>query len=260
MQEQEWVMRNVIPQVTGLTVNGIYHRYTIEKDPNKESTVRICNENPNNTGTCTYERVDVWGKGKGSTKIGYDAFGGLGSTLGNGSITATGGDAELSDTLIWYDFVYDTCDDPINDPRCPNYESALLKYLQDNGLLDDPEVNDPFKEEYIQNQLAQQAEVEEVEEAEEVEEEEKEEETLQEQLAVGGATDKIASVSQQNAMMLALSQTPKLNSYYAQQIQGGEYKETIVLPDSEIVDNKRALRSLASDAKHKEMVRSQYDK
>ena len=223
-------MRNVIPQVTGLTVNGIYHRYTIEKDPDKESTVRICNENPNNTGTCTYERVDVWGEGEGSTKIGYDAFGGLGSTLGNGSITATGGDAELSDTLIWYDFVYDTCDDPINDP------------------------------EYIQNQLAQQAEVEEVEEAEEVEEEEKEEETLQEQLAVGGATDKIASVSQQNAMMLALSQTPKLNSYYAQQIQGGEYKETIVLPDSEIVDNKRALRSLASDAKHKEMVRSQYDK
>jgi hypothetical protein len=130
----------------------------------------------------------------------------------------------------------------------------------DNGLLDDPDVKDPYLDEYVQLQLDRKAEQEEADGNKEeiAEEEEKEEETLQEQLAVGGATEKIANAAEQNAIMLALSQVPKLNSYYAQDIQGGEYKDSIVLKDNEIVDNKRALRSLASDTKHREIVRSQY--
>ena len=255
--ELEWAMTNVIPQALGLNVNGVYHRYTIEKDPTTDSVVRICNENPNGNG-CTYLLVDDWSQQPGSTKIGYDPVSILGESLGKGSITVTG-DGTITDSIIHYDYVYNTCDDPINDPRCPNYESALLAFLIENGLLDDPDVKDPYLDEYVQLQLDKQAEQEEDNaNEEEVVEEEKEEETLQEQLAVGGATEKIASIAEQNAMMIALSQAPKLNSYYAQDIQGGEYKDTITLKDNEIVDNKRALRSFSNDTKHREIVRSQY--
>tara|TARA_Y100000389_G_scaffold82486_1_gene79100 strand:+ start:3665 stop:4423 length:759 start_codon:yes stop_codon:yes gene_type:complete len=251
-------MTNVIPQALGLKVNGIYHRYTIEKDPNSDATVRICNENTSGNG-CSYLHIDNWNQQPGSTKIGYDPVSIAGELLGNGSITVNG-DGTITESIIHYDYTYNTCDDPLTDPRCPNYESALLQYLLDNGLLDDPDVKDPYLDEYVQMQLDRKAEQEEADGNKEeiAEEEEKEEETLQEQLAVGGATEKIANAAQQNAMMLALSQAPKLNSYYAQDLQGGEYKENITLKDNEIVDNKRALRNLASDTKHREIVRSQY--
>ena len=256
--ELNWAMTNVIPQALGLKVNGIYHRYTIEKDPNSDATVRICNENPNGNG-CSYLHIDNWNQQPGSTKIGYDPVSIAGELLGNGSITVNG-DGTITESIIHYDYVYDTCSDPLTDPRCPNYESALLQYLLDNGLLDDPDVKDPYLDEYVQMQLDRKAEQEEADSNKEevAEEEEKEKETLQEQLAVGGATEKIANTAEQNAIMLALSQVPKLNPYYAQDIQGGEYKDTITLKDNKIVDNKKALRSLASDTKHREIVRSQY--
>jgi len=251
-------MTNVIPQALGLNVNGVYHRYTIEKDPTTDSVVKICNENPNGNG-CTYLLVDDWSQEPGSTKIGYDPVSILGELLGKGSITVTG-DGTITESIIHYDYVYDTCDDPLNDPRCPNYESALLQYLMDNGLLDDPDVTDPYLNEYVQMQLDRKTEQEEEDGNKEeiAEEEETEEETLQEQLAVGGATEKIANAAEQAAIMLALSQATNLGAYYAQDIQGGEYKENIILKDNEIVDNKKALRSLASDRKHREIVRSQY--
>ena len=256
--ELNWAMTNVIPQALGLKVNGIYHRYTIEKDPTTDSIVRICNENPNGSG-CTYLHVDDWSQEPGNTKIGYDPVSILGELLGRGSITVEG-DGTITESIIHYDYTYDTCDEPLSDSRCPNYESTLLQYLLDNGLLNDPDVKDPYLDEYVRMQLDQKADLEEADgnKEEVAEEEEKEKETLQEQLAVGGATDKIANIAEQNAIMLALSQVPKLNSYYAQDIQGGEYKENITLKDNVIVDNKRALRNLASDTKHREIVRSQY--
>ena len=256
--ELNWAMTNVIPQALGLKVNGIYHRYTIEKDPTTDSIVRICNENPNGSG-CTYLHVDDWSQEPGNTKIGYDPVSILGELLGRGSITVEG-DGTITESIIHYDYTYDTCDEPLSDSRCPNYKSALLQYLLDNGLLNNPDVKDPYLDEYVRMQLDQKADLEEADgnKEEVAEEEEKEKETLQEQLAVGGATDKIANIAEQNAIMLALSQVPKLNSYYAQDIQGGEYKENITLKDNVIVDNKRALRNLASDTKHREIVRSQY--
>ena len=251
-------MTNILPQALGLKVNGIYHRYTIEKDPTTDSLVKICNENPNGNG-CTYLHVDDWSQQPGSTKIQYDPVSILGETLGKGSITVEG-DGTITDSIIHYDYVYDTCDEPINDPRCPGYESALLAFLLDNGLLNDPDVENPYLDEYVQLQLNKKAEQEEDDGNKEeiVEEKEEEKETLQEQLAVGGATEKIANIAEQNEMMVALSQAPKLNSYYSQDIKGGEYKDTITLKDNEIVDNKRALRSLSSDTRHREIVRSQY--
>jgi hypothetical protein len=256
----QWVMSNVIPDALGLKVNGVYHKYTITKNPGDAATVTICNKNINAAG-CAYEHKDVWDGLPGTTKIYYDPVALLGASLGDGSMTLEG-TATLSNPSVHYDYVYDTCADPITDPRCPGYENALLKYLQDNGLLDSPDFNDPYYNEYIQDALAEEAKLEEERLAQEEAEaeEEKEEETLQEMLSVqAGAMEKIISSAEQNQMLVALSNTPALTQYYALELDGGELKETLVIPQNEIVDNKRALRSLQSDVNHRKMVRNQYE-
>ena len=257
----EWVMSNVIPDALGLKVNGIYHKYTITKDTEANATVTICNKNINAEG-CAYLHTDNWNGLPSTTKIFYDPVALLGATLGDGSMKVTG-DATLSDPIVYYDWFYDTCADPITDPRCPGYDAALLKYLTDNGLFDDPDFEDPYYNEFVKAQREAKAELdkEEAQKKEEIEEEEKDEETLEEMLSVeGGRMDKIVSAAQQSIMLAALSNTPALDSYYALELNGGEYKERLVLPDNEIVDNKKALRSLQTDTKMREMVRSQYDK
>ena len=253
-------MSQVIPDALGLKVNGIYHRYTITKNPGDAATVTICNKNISAAG-CAYEHTDVWDGLPGTTKIYYDPVAILGASLGDGSMTLEG-QAALSNPSVHYDYVYDTCADPINDPRCPGYHDALLKYLQDNGLLDSPDFNDPYYNEYIQDALAEEAVLEEERLAqEEVEaEEEKEEETLEEMLSVeAGNMEKIISAVEQNQMLVALSNTPALTPYYALELDGGELKETLVIPQNEIVDNKRALRSLQTDTVHRKMVRNQFE-
>jgi hypothetical protein len=254
-------MSNVIPDALGLKVNGIYHKYTITKDTEANATVTICNKNINAEG-CAYLHTDNWNGLPSTTKIFYDPVALLGATLGDGSMKVTG-DATISDPIVYYDWFYDTCADPITDPRCPGYDAALLKYLNDNGLFDDPDFEDPYYNEFVKAQREAQAKVEKEEQQlkEEIEEEEKDEETLEEMLSVeGGRMDKIVSAAQQSIMLAALSNTPALDSYYALELNGGEYKERLVLPDNEIVDNKKALRSLQTDTKMREMVRSQYDK
>lgn len=256
----QWVMSQIIPDALGLKVNGIYHKYTITKEVGSDAQVTICNANINIAG-CAYEHKDVWDGLPGGTKIYYDPVNIVGATLGDGSMTLSG-QGELSDPLVYYDYVYDTCADPITDPRCPGYESALLKYLQDSGLLDTPNFDDPFYNEYIQDQLEQEAKIEEEQrqEEEKAEEEAQDEETLEQMLSVeAGNMEKIISSSEQNLMLVALSNTPALNQYYALELDGGELKETLVIPQNEIVDNKRALRSLQTDTVHRKMVRNQYE-
>jgi len=56
-----------------------------------------------------------------------------------------------------------------------------------------------------------------------------------------------------------LAQNQKIENYYTVTIQGGEYVDAVILEDTIIQDNRRAMKSLASDAKHNTMVRSQYE-
>ena len=222
----EWVMSNVIPNALGLKINGVYHKYTITKDAASNATVTICNKNIDTDG-CAYMHTDNWDGLPSSTKI-----------------------------------YYDTCSDPISDPGCPGYEATLLKYITDNNLFEDPDVNDPYYNDFVQAQIKAKAELDKEEETTEeiVIEKSKEEETLEEMLTVGGDMRVLVDPIVQTAAMTVLSNAPALEPYYALEIDGGEYRETLVLPDNELVDNTRALRSLQTDANHRKMVRAQYDK
>ena len=256
-----WNMDSVLPPGAGLTVNGILHRYTIEKDPAGNATVYIRNENALGEGY-VYNHEDVWDGYPGSTISGYEPLLPIPrEAMGQGEIGVVG-EGTLSDVNIVYNYVYDTCYNPITDPSCPGYFDALYKYLLDNGLLNGNEIEDPYYNEWVQAQLDREYSLgEEVKSEKETKEEEDPEGELdiEAALSISGAAEEIADVAQQEAMLKALAALPKLDSYYEVVIQGGTYEETVKLQDSEIPDNTRALRNLASDQTHKDMVRLQYD-
>jgi hypothetical protein len=71
--------------------------------------------------------------------------------------------------------------------------------------------------------------------------------------------DKVADVVIQKQIMVELANGTLLDTYSGMDIAGGVYEETIVLQDSQIRDNRKALRNLAQQQTHRDMVRSQYE-
>ena len=253
-----WVMNNILPSQTGLTVEGIFHRYTLTKDPTKNSTVSITNKKIG-SNEYIYNYRDDWSKIPGGTKVSYDAVPSLlGNLFGDGEIKVTG-DGSLSDVTILYHYKFDPCHTPLNDPSCPDFKNALYQYLLDNNLLNSPNVEDPFYNQWVQIQLEEQAEAEKQEALKEQEEEESEEMTVEEILSVAGVIEKIADPVQQLGMMQQLAAVGKLELYYNTDIDGGVYKDSLKIDGGEINDNVRAWRSLGQDSVHRSMVRSQYD-
>jgi len=60
---------------------------------------------------------------------------------------------------------------------------------------------------------------------------------------------------------MAINLETNINMYYNARINGGAYKDTTMLVDSEIPDNKKALRNnLAQQLLHEQMVNMQYNK
>jgi hypothetical protein len=252
-------MQNVLPPQAGLTIGGVIHRYTIEKDAQDNATVTIRNEDAINGGY-VYQLNDNWDGLPGSTKTGYEV---LPEAIpreywDNGEILVQG-NGTITDAYVAYDYVYDECYIPLTDPSCPGYYDALYQYLLDNGLLNGDNFDDPYYNEWVQAQLDKETELEEEPKEETVEEEnEQEEKSIEDKLAVAGAAEKIADAAQQQSMLEALANLPKFEPYYGVTIEGGVYEETIRLQDKELPDNRKALRNLASDKLHRSMVRSQY--
>lgn len=255
-----WTMNNLLPAQSGLTVEGVFHRYTLTKDATKDATVAITNKKVG-SDEYIYEYVDNWNKIPGGTKVAYDAVPStLGNLFGDGEIKVNG-DGSLSDVTILYHYKFDPCAVPLSDPSCPGFDDAMLKYLLDNNLIDsEPDVNDPYYSEWVQFQLDQKAEQEEeLELAEEEPEEEPEEEiSIEDMLSVATAAEQIANPEQQLAMMQQLTAAGTLDAYSKMTIDGGVYEETIVLDGGEIKDNYRAFRNLSQDKLHDKIVRSQF--
>jgi len=257
-----WDMTKVLPPEAGLQVQGVFHKYTITKESNSNATVSITNKNLKGAGNI-YERHDNWNQLPSNTKIGFDLVRpSLGTSWGEGNVGVTG-DATLSDVTIAYNYKFDPCFIPLADPSCPNFKDALYKYLLDNGLLDnEPAIDDPYYNEWVQYQLDIKAEEKEKEDlaAKEKEEEIEEEQSIEKALSIAGAAEKIADPMKQLAMMQQMVSAGTLDLYYSATIQGGTYKDTVQLTDNVITDNYNALRNLAQDSLHRTIVRSQYDK
>ena len=261
-------MTNLLPDFTQpyltVEINGLTYQYTMVKEQGDDAVVTMSNDDLANPGQKIFENEDDWSQLHGGTIRKFFRFGYTNANRwGEGSLEIEG-EGSIEDPYVIYNYkmvVDETMQkcylSALADPMCPGYEDALSDYIAN---LEAPEVDDPFYDEWVQANLAEEAEKPKEEEEIEVEEEEEREESLEEQLGAEQTLEAMVDTSEQASILAELAQVPKLNQYYATSLPGGVYKETVKLPTTDYPDNRRALRNLASDANHRTMVRSQYER
>ena len=258
-----WSPVDVLPDFSSpnvsLQVNGVTYYYVMSKDPAADATVYVRNEDAINGGY-VFEEVDDWSGLPGNSILKNFRFDGIpGEQWGNGSITVDG-DGTVSDASVIYLYRMDVdetniiCTNPLADPNCPGFLDAVYKYVSTIEYVD-PE--DEFYEYWLEMQEGRQIENEN-EKVEIVEDEEEDlEKSMQTDPDVGGFIDGFI----QQGLLQQLANDPLIQPYY--EVDYPEvlvYEDTLQFEDTSLPDNNRALRQLASDAKHYSMVRSQYDR
>lgn len=253
-------MQNVLPPQAGLSVNGMFYRYTMTKDPNSDSVVYIRNKRIGGPGY-VIEETDDWSGLPGTTIVKLVGLPDIPrDDIGDGSIDVEG-DGTISDPSVIYSYKYDECYVVLSNPECPGYLEALLAWLKENGYLDEPLTpDDPYYDEWVQATLNQEGEEQEEEEDDRTNEDLDEEEERERIIALTGEID-ISQLGGENQefQLIQLNNSTNINTYYTQTISGGVYNDTVVLNDATLPDNRSAMRNLASDETHRSMVRSQYD-
>lgn len=255
------VLPDASPPWVTVQINGLTYRYTMNKDPNADAQVHVRNEDPVNGGY-VFEETDNWNQLPGTTIQKYFRLPYTDSSRwGTGEIVVEG-DGQVTDPIVTYNYKMDIDDQlmkcaatPLADPSCPGFRDALLAYLKSNEISPD----DPFYDEWVQANLSVNDETDEPEDVKEAELPEEKLSNFEKELGGENTIDDLVNKTQER-IFAALADIPKIESYYIIDIPGGEYKDTLTLKDTIIPDNPRAMRNLASDANHKKMVRSQYDR
>jgi hypothetical protein len=210
------------------------------------------------------------------------------SYWGDGSIEVDG-PGSVSDARVVYTYRVDPCFDPQFDPNCPGYKVPIPDIpVIDSSLyeIDLTTIYDATKDENAEQDEAckegdtdakckvnEDEEKEEKEEEDEETKEEKEErlkrEMKEKALAAKDKAESIAFFAQNNAMfaqaiaqnvaLQSMQAATNINTYYGATIPGGVYKESVVLVDKQLPENRRGLRNgLAQQLLHEKMVDMQY--
>lgn len=261
-----WTMGDVLPDYSAphvsLQINGLTYFYVMSKDPTEDVQVYVRNEDAVNGGYI-FEEVDDWSGLPGNSIRKFFRFTESDAVQwGDGSITIEG-NGTVSDASLIYLYKMDIgeepidCSYPLNDPSCDGYLAALYKYLE---TLEDLSVDDPYYDEWVQYQLDQKADTEE-EQSERKESESNIDDDFEKRLQVDPKVGGLIDVQLQDTILAQLASQPTIEPYYVVEYQDVlVLTDTLKLEDTLLPDNNRALRQLASDAKHYSMVRSQYDR
>lgn len=241
-------MTEILPEFTGLVVNGVNYQYTTVKEVSSDMVVTVANENTNGSGSI-FESVDDWSRvpGNSITKV-VPVSALLGSSFGPGSISWTG-EGDVTNASVVYRYQYDLCFDPQVDPTCPGYEAPIPE-------LPVIVVNDPLQDEFVRKELERKAELEDEEEKELKKEEEVEKERLE--ILLGGINTTLLATQALAQAQLLLAMNTRIDVYYTN-IPGGRYDESISYGDKQLTDNVNARRvSFSQQLLHEKMVKSQY--
>jgi len=251
-----WAMPNLFPEANNLSVNGVFYQYTPIKNTADDMKVHVQNEDAINGGYI-FRETDDWSGRPGGTPINkVIGVANIPQELwGDGSI-AIEGIGTVEDASVIYSYKYDnTCVTPLADPSCPGYAEALLSTI---NSIPTPVVYDALDDENVQDALNNKTEIKE-EDTEEKSEEEEEEIDLENLLSEIDTIVMSATALAQNQLMKAMTLSVNVDSYYNKKIQGGVYKETQSLVDTQLPDNNRGKRmGLAQQVLHTEMVNMQY--
>jgi hypothetical protein len=250
-----WVMTNVLPAYTGLSVNGVVYQYTTVKNPEDDMLVYVYNENAEGNGYVFRETND-WSGQPGNTirrlvPIGYVPR----DEWGRGGIDVDG-NGEVVDASVIYTYRYDdTCVvNPQANPSCPDYVEIELPEQEEYKVTAADVIQDEIDREQTFRDEDQERR-----DFERMKDKEKKKIRLQELEAMLGTlvlNDLQGPADILHQRMVALNY---LGPQYSIVISDPGYEEKIVLEDAKLPDNDKVRRNFARDQLHKQMVDSQYE-
>jgi hypothetical protein len=263
-QSLRWSMPDVLPEPPGLDIDTVIYNYTIRKQTEDQVDVYVGNENADGTGYIFREH-DEWRPGSlDGTEINkVIGVGGIHRDLwGDGSIEVQG-NGRVEDPNVIYTYRVDPCYDPQFDPNCPGYEAPVpdIPEVDLTDLYDPLENGDAELAQYDDGEVYEDEEgmSDEDKEKEKEEEEKDSKERLEKALSAADNSAMFAQALAQGQLLQSINQATNMNSYYAASIDGGTYRETVQITDTQLPDNRRGLRNnLAQQRLHQEMVNEQY--
>ena len=248
-----WGMSSVLPDIPGIDINGLLYKYTTVKDPDADMKVHIGNKNVDKDGYI-FRKTDDWSGVPGNTIVKSFSFSHVpAANWGSGAIEVEG-EGKVTDALVLYNYRIDECFDEQSNPACPGYVKpvpVIPVYDLYNALGDDAVTNaiDTKDFEYDEDGNLILSE-----------EEEEDETRIEMGLTASANALTLFKTQGQDALILAINQQTDLVMYYNASINGGVYADAPGLADTEIADNKKALRNnLAQQLLHEKMVDMQYN-
>ena len=254
-----WSMDNVLPQESGLIVNGVIYKYTAMKEQQDQMLVNIQNQNALGTGY-VFKSQDDWSGVPGNTITKAVPVENIPIQYwGNGEIEVEG-KGNVVDPTVTYTYRYDTCYDPISDPSCPGYAAAMGKFLADNLPPTEIKIFDPLEDENIVNSINRKVELDDDEKKKQQAEKEKEEGKKKIALRESQNALNAAVTVSQEAILDIMNNATDINSYYSIALNGGAYADATAYMSAKVPENKQALRNgFAQQLLHKKLIESQYD-
>lgn len=247
-------MQNVIPQYTGLAVNGVVYQYTTVKDPNDPMLVSVQNENAVDGGYI-FREVDDWSGLPGNTinkivPVDYIPV----QYWGDGSIVVEG-EGQVIDPSVTYTYRYDDkCIDPQKNPSCPGYKPEIPEMDQTDLELAGETFQDQMDREQVFRDDDQERR-----DFEKMKDKEKKKlklVDLEKMLGRFSLNALQGPAEQLHQQLTAMNYVPET---YNRVIPDPGYEERIELKDATLPDNTKLRRlNYANDALHNQMVEQQY--
>ena len=248
-----WSMTNVLPSVTGLTVDGVMYQYTTVKRQVDPMLVTIQNSNALGSGYI-FRSQDDWSglRGNSITKV-VPVDNILINYWGPGEIKVDGF-GEVKNPSVIYKYRYDTCVDPLSDPSCPGYADAMARKLSIKAA----EPIDPLSNEYVRNAIENKTTLEE-EKKPLVDSKKNNDKAVSEKKQMPVSPLSVEDAQKATAFEV-LNNIPGFDIYKIS-LPGGVYNDVLRYPDKKLPDSRRARGlGLAQESLHKAMVDSQYDR
>ena len=237
--------------IGGMDVSGVIYTYNPIKELADDFVVTV--ENDKVGGGFVWQDTEDW-SGKNPIRIkkviplAYTPL----ALFGKGRVR-TSGTGTVEDLSVIYMYRFDSCFNPQSDPSCSGYvkpKPPPVPKIPDYDATEDESVK-----------LAQEETDQDLLEDEDTDgNEDEEEEDLEIELLLANTTNAITIANElsQAAQMKAINNVTNFTPYYVAVIPDSYYADTITLQGGTIVDNRKALRSLAQDNLMNQMIEEQY--
>ncbi len=248
-------MVNIMPDVVGLDVTGVYYRYTIGKDQAADAMVHVQNENALGAGYI-FRQTDDWSGIAGNTITkGVPVSNIPLEYWGVGSIEVEGA-GSISDASVIYAYRVDQCSNPQSSPSCEGYEpptpTATVTGTETYDALDDEAYR-------IATQKTDQEYQEEQKTSDDKGDDKERKARLERGLAASKNALALANGISQDAIIASMGYSADMSVYYSAELDGGSYADAPMLVDGKIPENRRGLRNgLAQQVLHEQMIDLQY--